>query len=140
MPKRSLWLDKKLKRLGFHRRASNSTFHNVEEKDENDNDEPNFDELNTESEVVRPSTAGNMLPTVLDFAKNVGKSKTFAELGVFRTSRDDSLLSSPYGVSESINNMHALNQRPHSVQLQRRVNMEAELLPEIGKKIECIIH
>ena len=79
MPKRSLWLDKKLKKLGFHRRASNSTFHNVEEKDENDNDEPSFDELNTESEVVRPSTAGNMLPTVLDFAKNVGKSKTFLQ-------------------------------------------------------------
>ena len=32
--------------------------------------------------MVRPSTAGNIFPTVKDLASDVGRAKTFAELGV----------------------------------------------------------
>ena len=139
MPKRSLWLDKKLKKLGFHRRASNSTFHNIEEKgDEDSDDEPRLDEISDDSNLVRPSTAGNIFPTVRDLAKDVGRAKTLLQLGVVKGFKDDSMIGLGVGGSMAMDGSSENMPRPYSVQLQRRGNMDAELLPDIGKQLNVL--
>ena len=129
-PERSELLDAKLKELGFHRRASNAKFNEtfLEKKKKDDKPVPVSKEPTKRVDVPRPSTSAYTSRGGLKLHREMSTPASLASLGL--VSFKDSFGRSTDSAKNT--SRPQSGQRPNSVQLHKRDNMQAELLPDLN--------